>query len=308
MQLGSKRATAVRGAEVADGRRRKDHERVSECSWSFGRVARVLGEEVKGRGGEGRGKQRESSSSRERERTAQAVVRKRCGAVCCCDRHKQAGKQISTRLRQKRGRVRVTVAASLRSRVRAEEPTMIEWRRRRWNWERDSTKAQTTASGGSNALVRSTLVQQQSVPCIRIYIARFPLIPLPCVFVCMYVRTARLSQTCLNSTAERGSKHSIQAPSCPGVRTLNTRTAHGHACAGAGPRSVLQAPPVLSTLHAAYARTVLPSATRRTICRTVRHSQPLQAQVSLLRTVSFARAPLLVRVWMHSPLRCCPPR
>lgn len=64
----------------------------------------------------------------------------------------------------------------------------------------------------------------------------------------MYVRTARLLQTCLDSTAERGSKHSIQAPSCPGVRTLNTRTARGHACAGAGPRSVLQAPPVLSTL------------------------------------------------------------
>jgi len=28
---------------VGDGRGRKDHERRRECSWSFGRVARVLG-------------------------------------------------------------------------------------------------------------------------------------------------------------------------------------------------------------------------------------------------------------------------
>lgn len=89
MQLGSERATVVRGAEVADGRRRKDHERVSECSWSFGRVARVLGE---GRGG-GESERGSSESSRERGQDSTGGGEKG-GAVCCCDRHKQASKAV----------------------------------------------------------------------------------------------------------------------------------------------------------------------------------------------------------------------
>jgi len=69
-----------RVAEVADGRRRKDHERVERGRrWSFGRVARVLG--------------RRESSSGERERVG---GEKRCSAECCGrHKHKQAAGSTS---------------------------------------------------------------------------------------------------------------------------------------------------------------------------------------------------------------------
>ena len=85
---------------TADGRRRKDHERVQVV---VGRVARVL-------------------------RWRRKVVRKR--RVQCCGRHKQAGgTRRDERARQKRGRVG---SGSERSSLSAEQQnTVVEWRSHR---------------------------------------------------------------------------------------------------------------------------------------------------------------------------------
>jgi hypothetical protein len=115
---------------------------------------------------------------------------------------------------------------------------VVEWRSCCWKCERESESTRAQAFSSLRRLDPPSYARatKKPLPWISLYIARFCLISLPC----LYVRTALLWQTCLNSTAERGTcKHSSSFVSghphpqhalLAGVRVLVVVSHRNHRC------------------------------------------------------------------------------